>query len=119
MNKISFLYNFVSRYKYLITIVVGLVVVGFVGSNSLYQRFVLQWEIADLKSEVEQYNKVYKADSKQLHDLERDPRNIERIARERYFMKADDEDIYILTTDPVTTGEEMPTPEKKKNETAD
>lgn len=118
MSKISSLFYFFAQYKYLFTIVIGLIFIGVFGENSIYQRVVLQYEISDLKSEIKQYNKVYEADSKQLHALERDSRNIERIARERYFMKTDDEDIYILSTDPATTVAEMPTPEKN-HETTD
>jgi cell division protein FtsB len=31
--------------------------------------------------------------------LKRDPKAIEKIARERYFMKADGEDIFVLSDD--------------------
>lgn len=99
MNKTA-LYSILSRYKYLITFIIGIFIVGFADSNSLYHRVLLQYEIQDLKSEIEQYTKIYEADKSQLRDLERDPRNIERIARERYFMKTDDEDIFVLSTDP-------------------
>ena len=100
MKKISYLYTILSRHKYLIVTVVGVLVIGFLDTNSIYRRIELSYEILDLKNEIEQYESVYKADLNQLRDLERDPRNIERIARERYFMKADDEDIYVLSTDP-------------------
>ena len=100
MDKLSAIYGFLSRYKYLVTTIIGLFVVGFADSNSFYHRIVMQYEIMDLKDEIEKYNKIYEEDSKQLHALERNPRNIERIARERYFMKADDEDIFVLSTDP-------------------
>lgn len=99
MNKAA-LYGILSRYKYLITLILGTVIVGFADSNSLYHRVLLQYEILDLKSEIEQYTKLYEKDKNQLRDLERDPRNIERIARERYFMKTDEEDIFVLSTDP-------------------
>ncbi|MBQ9092631.1 MAG: septum formation initiator family protein [Prevotella sp.] len=99
MNKTA-LYSILSRYKYLITFIIGIFIVGFADSNSLYHRVLLQYEIQDLKSEIEQYTKIYEDDKSQLRDLERDPRNIERIARERYFMKTDDEDIFVLSTDP-------------------
>lgn len=99
MNKTA-LYSTLSRYKYLITFIIGIFIVGFADSNSLYHRVLLQYEIQDLKSEIEQYTKIYEDDKSQLRDLERDPRNIERIARERYFMKTDDEDIFVLSTDP-------------------
>ncbi|MCM1079872.1 MAG: septum formation initiator family protein [Bacteroidales bacterium] len=99
MNKTA-LYGILSRYKYLITFVLGMFIVCFADSNSLYHRVLLQYEILDLQSEIEQYTKIYEKDKSQLRDLERNPRNIERIARERYFMKTDDEDIFVLSTDP-------------------
>lgn len=100
MDKISYIYGFVSRYKYYIVILVGTVLVSFVGDNSLYRNLILNFEISDLKAEIEKYNALYEADKQQLRDLERNPNNIERIARERYFMKADDEDIFVLSSDP-------------------
>ena len=107
MEKASLIYAILSKYKYLITIVIGLFVVCFADSNSFYRRMVLHYEIMELKSEIEYYNNAYKNDQKQLRDLDRDPRNIERIARERYFMKADDEDIYVLSSDPRSSTPEM------------
>lgn len=100
MDKVSLLYEFLSKYKYYITIILGVTLVGFVGENSIYRSIVLQFEIMDLKAEVDKYNKIYNVDRNQLRDLERDPKNIERIARERYFMKTDKEDIFVLSTDP-------------------
>ena len=112
MDKVSTIYYFLSKYKYLLTCIIGTAIVGFLDSNSIYQRLVLHYEIEDLKAEKEKYQKVYKNDSKQLRDLERDPKNIERIARERYFMKADDEDIYVLNID-----QEEPTDNNLKTKT--
>lgn len=114
MDKISVIYNFLSRYKYLLTIVIGIFIVGFADSNSFYHRIVLQYEILDLKSEIAQYNKVYKNTSEQLRSLERNPKNISRVARERYFMKANDEDIFVLSTDPRTDNTEMPSTANEK-----
>ena len=118
MEKMSPILEFLSRHKYLLTTVVGFVVVGFADANSIYRRIVLQYEIMDLKNEIEIYNKIYKNDARQLHALERNPKNIERIARERYFMKADDEDIYVLSTDPRSVTDEMPQGQKR-NEPAE
>lgn len=105
MDKVSFLYNFLSKYKYYLVIVIGVVFVGFVGENSIYRSIVLHFEIVDLKTEVDKYTKIYEMDKNQLRDLERNPKNIERIARERYFMKTDDEDIFVLSTDPSNINE--------------
>ena len=59
----------------------------------------LDLQIGDLKAEIEKYNNQHEADSRQLNELRHHPQAIEKIARERYFMKADDEDIYILSDD--------------------
>ena len=36
---------------------------------------------------------------RQIHELNHNPKAMERIARERYFMKHDDEDIFVLSDD--------------------
>lgn len=48
-------------------------------------------------------SKDTKKDSEELKELQRDPNEISRIARERYFMKKDDEDIFVLSTDEKTS----------------
>lgn len=107
------IYPFLSAYKYVITIILGILIVGIVDENSLYKRMMLQYEIHDLKEEIEQYTSTYEADKQQLRDLARNPKNISRIARERYFMKADDEDIFVLSTD---AREEVVKPEEKNDD---
>lgn len=98
-RRISIIFNFLGHYKYLIVVVLGCIMVGFVDDNSMLRRLQLQMQIADLQEEIEKYRSMNDADTKQLHDLQRDPRAVEKIARERYFMKADDEDIFVLSDD--------------------
>ena len=47
-SKINFVLNILSRYKYLITIVVGVAVVGFIDDNSLMRRFKYDLQILAL-----------------------------------------------------------------------
>ena len=47
-------------------------------------------------------------DSKRLKELNRNPDAIAKIARERYFMKADDEDIFVLSDDKKTNSTGKP-----------
>ena len=50
----------------------------------------------------------YTEDSKVLREMRMGTRAYEKIARERYFMKADDEDIFVLSTDlPKNNDEEI------------
>ena len=98
-RRISIIFNFLGHYKYLIVVVLGCIMVGFVDDNSMLRRLQLQMQIADLQEEIEKYRSMNDADTKQLRDLQRDSRAVEKIARERYFMKADDDDIFVLSDD--------------------
>ncbi len=88
-----------SRYKYLIVIVVGVILIGFVGENSMWNGRKLSRQIKELNSQIDSLQAKYNADSIRLNELERNPGAIEKIARERYFMKTDDEDIFMLSDD--------------------
>lgn len=91
------IYGFVSRYKYLIVTFFALLITVFLDENSLMKRLEYKFQIADLEKEIENYNRKYEADSKRLKELERNPKMIERIAREKYFMKAKDEDVFVFS----------------------
>lgn len=89
--------GFISRFKYSIVLVVGFLVVGLIDENSFIKLFSYYYQIEDLKKEVKEYNNRYENDTKQLRAMKRDSKAIARIARERYFMKADNEDIFVLS----------------------
>ena len=55
--------------------------------------------INELEEEIEKYDADYKRDQAQIRELDRNPKAMEKIARERYFMKDDDEDIFVLSDD--------------------
>ena len=99
MSKLGKIWSLLARYKYLITIVVGVAIVGFIDDNSFLKRIQYDLQISQLKEDIKQYNDRNEASTKELKEIRRNPKAIEKIARERYFMKADDEDIYVLSTD--------------------
>lgn len=98
-KKLTSILAFIGHYKYLITIVVGVAYVGFLDDNSFFQRAKYDMQISDLKEEIKKYNDRNEADNVELNSIKHNPRAIEKIARERYFMKSDDEDIFVLSTD--------------------
>jgi cell division protein FtsB len=55
--------------------------------------------ISELEEETQKYNANFERDQAQIRELNRNPKAIEKIARERYYMKADNEDIFILSDD--------------------
>ena len=56
-------------------------------------------QISWLQDEIRVYTEQHQRDQEQIRLLNTNPRAMVRIARERYFMKADDEDIFILSDD--------------------
>lgn len=85
--------------KYALVIVAGVALVGFVGENSILSHLQNKVTIAGLEDEIAKHRALYEADRSRLERLDRDPRAIEEIAREKYFMKREDEDIFVFNDD--------------------
>jgi len=95
-------------FKYAVVIVVGVLLVGFVGENSVWAHLRNMQRISSLNDEIEEYTGRYERDQAQLRALDSNPKAMEKIARERYFMKADDEDIFVLSDDERKTNTLIP-----------
>ena len=71
--------------------------------HSLFFKYAVVFKnmqrINELQEETEKYNADFRRDQARIRELDRNPKAIEKIARERYFMKADDEDIFVLSDD--------------------
>ena len=98
-QKLSIIWNYLAHYKYLIVIIAGVLIVGVIDDNSIRQHIKYQIEIATLRSEIEKYRTEYDRDLRILQEMRQGPEAFGKIARERYFMKADDEDIFVLSSD--------------------
>jgi cell division protein FtsB len=85
--------------KYAVVCVAGILIVGFLDENSVWNHLKNRQRIEELTEEKARYNAAYRRDQAQIRELDRNPKAMEKIARERYFMKADDEDIFVLSDD--------------------
>jgi len=99
-------------FKYAVVCVVGILLVGLLDDNSLWNHFKNLQHIEELSREKEKYNADFQRDQAQIKELNKNPKAMEKIARERYYMKADDEDIFILSDDerdakPLETNEKV------------
>lgn len=100
MKKIaSIFWHILVRFKYPIVIVVGILAICFIDENSAMRLVKYHYQKEDLKEEIAKYNKIYQEDSRALRELQHNPNAIAKIARKRYFMKNDDEDIFVLSDD--------------------
>ena len=91
--------------KYSVVCILGVLIVGFLDENSIWSHMKNQRRISELEDEIGKYNAAYERDQAQIRELNRNPKAMEKIARERYFMKADDEDIFVLSEDDQTSKE--------------
>ena len=67
----------------------------FLDNYSYIEHRVLNKQIEELEVNRDYYKQEIKSDQKKIKELQ-NPDNIEKYAREKYFMKKDSEDIYIV-----------------------
>ena len=84
------------KQKYLWTILIFIVYVGFIDSNSFWHRYELHQQNNELREEIKRFEKRYEADTKEYNELKYSPEAVERVARVNLFMKTEDEDVYIV-----------------------
>ena len=82
-------------------IILGALIVLVLDKNSVLHQIQLHSQIESLQDEITRYTEENKEATRRLRELERNPKAIEKIAREHYFMKADNEDIFVLSDDQV------------------
>ena len=88
--------------KYAVVTIIAVLLIGFLDENSVWNHFKNQQRIEELQDEIKRQNDQYHNDQMQIRKLNSDPKAIEKIARERYFMKTDNEDIFVLSDDEAT-----------------
>ncbi len=81
--------------RYVIVLLFFIVWMLFLDNTSHMEQRVLNEQIDELEDNKEYYQSEIKKDSKSIKNL-KNPAQIERYAREKYYMKRDSEDIYII-----------------------
>lgn len=82
--------------KYLIAIVAFVVWIMFFDDNNLRQHQKNLQELALLEEQVDFYKNKIEADKRKLYELQTNDANLEKFAREQFFMKKADEEIYAI-----------------------
>lgn len=92
----------VKALKYALVTLIAVILIGFVDENSVWHHFQNRQKISELQDEIKKFSDEHQRNQEQIRKLDSNPKAIEKIARERYFMKADDEDIFVLSDDQKT-----------------
>lgn len=86
---------FIGKNKYWIVLVLFLVIILFASDNSLIKRVVQKREIRALQEQIDGYSRQKRENELLLNDLNNDSLIIDRIAREKYNMHREDEDLFL------------------------
>jgi len=84
--------------KYLLATAVFIVWLLFFDRNDMLTQMERRKELRTLQESKQYYTQQITDERKALQDLKNNPAAIEKLAREKYLMKRDDEDIFIIQT---------------------
>lgn len=96
MSKVHSFWNYVCRYKYLLVMLFASLIIGVFDDNSVLKRNHRRERIAELRREIADYEARFDAASRILKSLDTEPGKLEQVAREKYYMKRADEDIFVI-----------------------
>lgn len=85
--------NFLKN-KYVLVSILFVIWIAFIDQNSILTHIKLSNDIKEIKKDIEFYNEEIKVDQKILNNLE-SKNTYERIAREQYLMKRENEDVFL------------------------
>ena len=84
------------RNKYLMAVLVFLVWLMIFDNNSLIDRVKYLNILQEMEVEKQYYLERIEEDSRRLNELKTDRDNLEKFAREQYFMKKENEDVFVI-----------------------
>ncbi len=84
------------RNKYFLAFLVVLIWLLFFDTHNLIWQWRMQRQLKELQTERDYYREEIMRDSMAIEELKGDPEALERYAREKYYMKREGEDIYII-----------------------
>lgn len=98
MPQLKTFYNrYLSRLnKYWLVFIFFVILTFTVGDSTLYDRYVYDQKIRELEREIGLYNKEIEINRKKVEDLHANKERLERYAREEFFMKKPNEDVFII-----------------------
>ena len=82
--------------KYIISFGVFTAILLFFDKNDLFTQWSRQKQLKELEESKQYYTNHIESERKILRLLKSDPSTLEKFAREKYLMKRDNEDLYLV-----------------------
>ncbi|TXJ25939.1 MAG: septum formation initiator family protein [Chitinophagaceae bacterium] len=89
------------RNKYLVAIAVFAAIMLFFDKNDVFVQMSRSRQLKELEESKQYYTGQIASERKELEQLKSNPGILEKYAREKYLMKRDNEDLYIIPENPV------------------
>jgi cell division protein DivIC len=84
------------RNKYILTLLVLFVWLLIFDRNNLIDRVKYLRAVNEMEEQKRYYIEKIRDDSTRLYQLKTDDENLEKFAREQYFMKKDNEEVFVI-----------------------
>lgn len=82
--------------KYLLTFIAFAIWMIFFDRNDIFTQLDRKKELKEIEQSTRYYTTEIENSKKALNDLKTSAAALEKLAREKYFMKKDNEDVYII-----------------------
>ena len=105
MSKLYTLWGIIRKLKYVVVLFFIVLINGVLDDNSWMENYKRKQQIEQVKNEIAELRAQYEEDTRRYEALDK-ASVLERVAREKYFMKRADEDVFVVVGDELL--EEMP-----------
>ncbi len=109
MSKLHSVWFFICRHKYAVVFSIIILVIGFLDDNCFLNRYHRMERLDRLRQEILSYQAQYAEADRRLKELESDPKAVERLAREKYYMRRSNEDVFVVKTPEIPEKDEATT----------
>ena len=86
--------------KYFISFAAFAVILLFLDKNDLFTQYARLKDLKDLQQSKEYYTHQLTTERNELEQLKSNPATLEKYAREKYLMKRDNEDLFLVPQKP-------------------
>ena len=105
MSKLNTLWGIIRKLKYVVVLFFIVLINGVLDDNSWMENYKRKQQIEQVKNEIAELRAQYEEDTRRYEARDK-ASELERVAREKYFMKRADEDVFVVVGDELL--EEMP-----------
>lgn len=84
--------------RYAFSFLIIAIWVSFIGQSNLLIQYGYWKQLKELEQEKEYFSKEIEKTKTELEELTTNPKSLEKFAREKYFMKKENEVVFVFTT---------------------